>query len=158
MYKSSYKWHPMKGGEVWFAGALALSISAVCLIVGFNGHAQELGSKWPLLGFGLVFGLVGLATFIDRKVCVTGRGVRCDALLLGRLRLWSRPYPFSAFNAVVVQRSRDREVGRDTYLIGLQRRNGRKLWVCYNTTEALAKSCARRLCSDTGLSQDGTKR
>jgi hypothetical protein len=153
MRDSIYAFHSDQEQRKLFGGSLFLFAAAVSLFIAFSDSIQELGDKWAWLAAGLVFGFVGLGIFSERRtsISLSSQTVRCDTLIvLGGFRLWSRVFPMSAFEAVVVERCRS---DGNTYarMVGLERRNGRRLWVRIERTEYAAQSVARRLCSDTGL-------
>ena len=149
---TSYSWHPQptRRRYVFAAGAIALAA-----VVWLANRSEP--SLWPLfIAALLALAAFGLLIEQDTRVDADARTVVREGRLLRHFRVWLWRHPFSEFTAVAMKRQPDSDGGNDTLFVGLRRRSGSLMAVCYFYTRigqpsVEAERVARSLADTTGL-------
>lgn len=148
----TYSWHPpyLRGRYVFAVVPVAVAIGGWLAL----RSEPELFLR-ILPGAGVI---VAVAILIehDTRIDADGRTVVRESRLFGSLVVWLWRYPLSEFTGVTIKRESEPDEFSDTVFVGLRRRSGRRMWVCYFHTgvgqpSVEAELVARSLADTTGL-------
>ena len=148
----TYSWHPpyLRGRYVFAVVPVAVAIGGWLAL----RSEPELFLR-ILPGAGVI---VPVAILIehDTRIDADARTVVRESRLFGSLVVWLWRYPLSEFTGVTIKRESDPNEFSDTVFVGLRRRSGRRMWVCYFHTgvgqpSVEAELVARSLADTTGL-------
>ena len=148
---SSYSWHPpyLRGRYAFAVVPVAAALCVWPAMLGEPQLARILVAACALLA-------VALLIEHDTRIDADARTVVRESRLFGRFPVWLWHHPLSEFTGVATKRESDPGGGNDTVYIGLRRRGGGNMWVCYfhagvGQPSVEAELVARRLADTTGL-------
>ena len=151
----SYNWQRIPRAYLYLAGLLFIGLGALAIWA----PAAHKSSRWPAI-IGYAFLICGFFLFIDQQTRIDTEShlVTREGRLFGWLRLWFTRRSLGDFTAVTchrVEHVRD----NDSVFIGLRRRTGRVMELCYFTVASghpceQARKEAQHLAQRLGLPLD----
>ena len=149
---SSYSWHPpeLRGRYVFAVVPVAVAVG------GWLALRSEPDLFLRILPGAGVIVAVAILIEHDTRIDADARTVVRESRLFGSFVVWLWRHPLSEFTGVTIQRESEPDEFRDTVFVGLRRRSGRRMWVCYFHTgvgqpSVEAELVARSLADTTGL-------
>ena len=149
---SSYSWHPPQ-----LRGRYAFAIVPVAVALGgWLALRSEPEMFLRILPGACLLVAGALLIEHDTRIDADARAVVRESRLFGSFVVWHWSHPLSEFTEVTIQRESEPDEFRDTVFVGLRRRSGRRMWVCYFQTgvgqpSVEAELVARSLADTTGL-------
>ena len=148
----TYSWHPpyLRGRYVFAVVSVAVAIG------GWLALRSEPELFLRILPSAGVIVAVAILIEHDTRIDADARTVVRESRLFGSFVVWLWRHPLSEFTGVTIQRESEPDEFRDTVFVGLRRRSGRRMWVCYFHTgvgqpSVEAERVARSLADTTGL-------